>query len=237
MSVFRLAVRYTFIMSTLSNVDTRRGGQNPLTPDLSPVSSPGNQELKTGVSVRFALDPNKQWYVLRVTYNRIIKAYELLKKDKVEIYIPMRHVQKMIHDKKKRVLEPLIPNIIFVYTTLEYITEFVKDNPENTFINFYLNHCKQDEFGKNPPLIVGYNEMMNFINITSADNDHIKVITPEQCHYKSGDVVRIIDGDFKGVTGRVARVSGQQRVVVELEGLCLIATAYIPSGFLVKKEE
>lgn len=224
-------------MNTLPNVDTRRGGQNPLTPDLSPVSSPENQELKTGVSVRFAPDPNKRWYVLRVTYNRIIKAYELLKKDKVEIYIPMHHVQKMIHDKKKRVLEPLIPNIIFVYTTLDYITEFVKYNPENTFINFYLNHCKLDKFGKNPPLTVGYNEMMNFINITSVDNDHIKVVTPEQCHYKSGDVVRIIDGDFKGVTGRVARVSGQQRVVVELEGLCLIATAYIPSGFLVKKEK
>ena len=224
-------------MNTLSNVGTRRGGNNPPTLDLPPVFSPENQELETGVSVRFALDPNKQWYVLRITYNRIVKAYELLKKDKMEIYIPMHHVQKTIHKKKKRVLEPLLPNIIFVYTTLEHIIQFVKDNLNSTFINFYFDHCKQDEFGKNPPLTVGYNDMMNFINITSVDNDHIKVVTTEQCHYKSGDVVQIIDGDFKGVTGRVARISGQQRVVVELEGLCLVATAYIPSGFLVKIEE
>ena len=81
---------------------------------------------------------------------------------------------------------------------------------------------------------MGYNDMMNFINVTSTDNEHARLVEPEQCHYKSGDVVRVTDGDFKGVTGRVARVSGQQRVVVELEGLCLVATAYVPSGFLMK---
>ena len=54
----------------------------------------------------------------------------------------------------------------------------------------------------------------------------------KQCHFKSGDLVRIVDGKFKGVAGRVARVCGQQRVVVEVEGLCLVATAYVPSAFL-----
>lgn len=45
-------------------------------------------------------------------------------------------------------------------------------------------------------------------------------------------MVKVIDGEFKGVTGRVARIAGQQRVVVEISGLCLVATAYIPNGFL-----
>ena len=221
-------------MDTLSNVNTRRGEPHPLTLDLPPMSSPGTQSQSTGVSVRYASDPNKQWYVLRVTYNRINKAYDALKKEKMEIYLPMHHVQKMIQGKKKRMLEPLLPNIIFVYATPKSIDDFVKENPQNTFINFYFNHFKQDEYGKNPPLTVGYNEMMNFINVTSIDNEHIRIIEPEQCRYKSGDLVRVTDGDFKGITGRVARVSGQQRVVVELKGLCLIATAYVPSGFLMK---
>ena len=51
-------------------------------------------------------------------------------------------------------------------------------------------------------------------------------------HYKSGDIVKVIDGEFKGVTGRVARIAGQQRVVVEISGLCLVATAYIPTDFI-----
>ena len=192
-------------MNTLSNVNTRRGEPHPPTPDLSSVSSPENQSLLAGVSVKYALHPDKYWYVLRVTYNRVSRAYDILRKAGLEVYLPMHYVQKIIQDKKKRVLEPLLPNIIFVYATPESITSVVKKPSHHSFINFYLNHFKQDEYGKNPPLTVGYNDMMNFINLTSVDR-------------------------------RVARVSGQQRVVVELEGLCLVATAYVPSGFLMKIE-
>ena len=74
--------------------------------------------------------------------------------------------------------------------------------------------------------------MQNFIRVTSIDNEHVKLVKPENCHYKSGDMVRVIAGDFKGVEGRVARTAGQQRVIVQLQGLCLIATAYIPTGCL-----
>lgn len=84
----------------------------------------------------------------------------------------------------------------------------------------------------NPPLIVGYKEMMNFIRATMVDNEHIRVVDPEDCHYKSGDRVRVIYGAFKGVEGRVVRMAGQQRVAVTIEGLCTIVTAYIPTAFL-----
>ena len=74
--------------------------------------------------------------------------------------------------------------------------------------------------------------MINFIKATSTDSEHVRIVTEEQCHYKSGDIVRVIAGDFKGVVGKVARVAGQQRVVVDISGLCLVATAYIPTDFL-----
>lgn len=77
--------------------------------------------------------------------------------------------------------------------------------------------------------------MINFIKATSTESDHVRIVSNEQCHYKSGDIVKVIDGEFKGVTGRVARITGQQRVVVEIVGLCMVATAYIPSAFLEVK--
>ena len=64
------------------------------------------------------------------------------------------------------------------------------------------------------------------------NSEHIMVVPPERCHFKSGDLVRVIDGAFTGVIGRVGRAAGQQRVIVELEGLCNVATAYIPSKFI-----
>ena len=54
----------------------------------------------------------------------------------------------------------------------------------------------------------------------------------EAMELKSGDIVRVIGGPFCGVEGRVARVAGQQRVIVTINGLCSVATAYVPSAFL-----
>lgn len=212
----------------LSNVKKPRGGSGPPTSDLSPMSPPKTQK---GVSVKYVQDDNKEWFVLRVTYNRIAKACGLLCEANIEYYYPQHYVQKIVEGKKKRVLAPFLPNLIFAYSTKDSIYSFIKNNPKNTFINFYYNHF-MEKGDKNPPLVVGYQEMMNFIKVTSIDNEHVRLVNPEQCHYKSGDLVRIVEGDFEGIVGRVARVAGQQRVVVEIKGVCAAVTAYIPSAFL-----
>jgi transcription antitermination factor NusG len=49
--------------------------------------------------------------------------------------------------------------------------------------------------------------------------------------------VRITDGPFKDITGRVARIAGQRRVVITIKGLQSgLTTAYIPSYCLEKVE-
>lgn len=65
-------------MSTLSNVKSRRGGNNPPTLDLSPTSSPEMKTKQDGVSVEYVEEPNKKWFVLRATYNRVQQAYEFI---------------------------------------------------------------------------------------------------------------------------------------------------------------
>ena len=45
-------------------------------------------------------------------------------------------------------------------------------------------------------------------------------------------MVKVIGGEFEGVIGKIARIAGQQRIVVEIFGLCLVATAYIPTDFI-----
>ena len=74
--------------------------------------------------------------------------------------------------------------------------------------------------------------MENFIIATCNNSEHLKFVEEGQCHFKGGETVRIIDGMFKGVEGRVARVSGQQRVVVSISNVGLVSTAYIPTAFI-----
>ena len=83
-------------------------------------------------------------------------------------------------------------------------------------------------------MTIPYEIMMNFIRLTGTESVHVRAVSEGQCRYKSGDMVRVTAGEFRGIIGRVARIAGQQRVVVEMKGLCLVATAYIPSDFIEK---
>lgn len=220
-------------MDTLSNVNKERDGK-VISQSVGFASGVplNDRNLRNEVSVKYVPDARKKWFVLRVTYGREFKAYNYITKDHTEAYLPLGYVLKVCNGKKKRVLSSLLPNFLFVYATPEKVEEYVKHTPELHYLTYYYNHFSVGELGKNPPLTVNYNEMMNFIRVTSIRNEHIRLVTPQHCHYKSGDRVRIIDGDFAGIEGKVARVSGQQRVVVELPGVCIVATAYIPTAFI-----
>ena len=89
-----------------------------------------------------------------------------------------------------------------------------------------------EESGLYPPMIIPDNEMKNFINATSVPSEHSGMIPKERVHYKSGELVRVIKGDFTGVIGRVARASGQQRIAIDIDGLGTFVTAYIPNDFI-----
>ena len=74
--------------------------------------------------------------------------------------------------------------------------------------------------------------MENFIIATCNNNEHLKFVDESQCHFRGGEIVKVVEGLFKGVEGKVARVSGQQRVIVSLSQVGLVSTAYIPTAFL-----
>lgn len=229
-------------MNTLLNVDTRQGVKDAScvrpASDVSPkVQSPKVENSDTGVSSDYALIEGHVWFVLRATYGRTKQACNELKKKGIMTYIPMGYIMKEINGKKKRVKTPLLPNIIFAYTAREEIRKFVK-KPALTaqYLKYYLDRTRDVEKRTelNPPVVVEENDMRNFIRVTSLDNEHVMIISPERCHYKSGDLVRVIQGQFKGVVGKVVRAAGQQRVAVNVEGVCTVVTAYIPSDFMIK---
>ena len=219
-------------MSTLTNVTARRGETNPPSVRFTPDAFPEAKSSKTGVSVRYVPAPDKRWYVFRVSYGREDKASDYLVEDGTYTYIAKKMVEKYVEGKRKRYLQTLIPNLLFAYTTAKKAEEYVNNTPAISYLSYYYNHFKVDDNEKNPPLTVSEKEMNRFIHATCNMNKHLLFVQPSQCHYKGGESVRVIDGPFTGVEGRVARVAGQQRVVISLSGIGLISTAYIPTAFL-----
>ena len=80
--------------------------------------------------------------------------------------------------------------------------------------------------------IVPENQIESLKIICAADVDDIVITSGEVNKFKEGQSVRITEGEFKGVTGKVARYKNHQRVGIIIEGLLTICTAYIPSAFI-----
>lgn len=194
-----------------------------------------SDDVRNGVSVENVPAGNKQWFVLRVSYGRIDKAKNFVEAKGMECYVPLRYKEVRKQGKKRIIPIPLLPSFIFVYATAEQVETLLHDNKvvaneSKSLLSYYFNHTihLQDNPNRNPPLTIRDEAMNNFILLTSIKNPHIIPITSNNIQFKLGDMVIVTEGEFKGIRGRVARIAGQQRVVVELFDGCLVATAYVP---------
>ena len=197
--------------------------------------TPSISKDKGGVSVENVPSENKQWFVLRVSYGRIIKAKAFFEAKELECYVPLRYKEILKQGKKRIITEPLLTSFLFVHASAEQVEALLHDNKvvaneSRALLSYYFDHTthRQGNPDRNPPLTIRDEVMNNFIHLTSIKNPHIIPVTSNNIQFKLGDNVVVMEGEFKGVHGRVARIAGQQRVVVELFDECLVATAYVP---------
>ena len=233
-----------------SDGHTLGGGEFPPCAGLTSNALPEAQSTisaessQTGVSTKNALLATKpkaqreadipHWYALRTTYGREKKAYDYLTAKGITAFYPTTNVVKLIKGKRKNVTESRLPNIFFAYGTEEQLKEYVYDNVNLPFLRFYYRHYHEGSKIKKTPLIVPDNQMESLKIICAADADNTFVSLVKVPKFEKGQLVKVIDGAFKGVTGRVARWHGQQRVAVIVDDLVTVCTAYVPSAFLEK---
>lgn len=233
------------------DVNTVGGGETPpsagLTSNALPkVQSHAAKNSQTGVSTKNALSTTKKssnnqnepqfWYALRTTYGREKKAYDYMTAKGITVFLPTVSTIKMINGKRKSVTESRLPNIFFAYGTEEEIKAYVYDNVNLPFLRFYYRHKHEGKKIEKTPMIVPTSQIdsLKIICEAEAEADDVLVATQKIQQFEKGQLVRIIDGIFKGVVGRVARYKGQQRVAVMVDELMTICTAYVPNVYLEK---
>ena len=233
---------------TSEDVHTSGGGEFPPCAGLTSNALPEAQctvaaeSSQTGVSTRSVHILRKSkvqkeeeiphWYALRTTYGREKKAYDYMTAKGIQAFYPTIETVKLIKGKRKIVTESRLPNIFFAYGTEEQLKFFVYDNVNLPFLRFYYRHYHEGNTIKKTPLIVPDNQMESLKIICAADADNTIVSLVEVPKFEKGQLVKVTDGAFKGVIGRVARWQGQLRVGICIEEIGTIATAYIPHTFM-----
>ena len=238
---------------TSEDVHTSGGGEFPPCAGLTSNALPEAQSTmsvessQTGVSTKNALLATKpkapreadtpHWYALRTTYGREKKAYDYMTAKGITAFYPTTDTVKLIKGKRKVVTVSRLPNIFFAYGTEEQLKSFVYDNVNLPFLRFYYRHVHVGCRINKTPLIVPDYQMESLKIICAADADNTIVSLGEVPKFEKGQLVKVTDGAFKGVIGRVARWQGQQRVGVVVDDLITVVTAYIPSAFLTPNIE
>ncbi|MBO6144405.1 MAG: KOW motif-containing protein [Prevotella sp.] len=198
-----------------------------------------------------------EWYVFRASYGREDRAKTLLERLQVFSYVPRHTVYRRTKTGVKSEVRNLLPNFVFAYLTARearllakgpvahdtFFDEKSRQDQEdilalNTLLSFYYNHFVKGNDGMNPPLVVPYHQMKEFFIATRLEKD---VIPLSPGTFRVGEEVEVVEGDFKGLTGKVLYVHSNKkrlkvRLMFQLPCLGSFGSASIPISYFRKIE-
>jgi len=175
------------------------------------------------------------WYVLFAANGKAAKITPCLENAKIEHFFPMYYREKRIRgtEQTKRVLQPILGNLLFVKSSKKNLDPILKDIKLHFDITSDLYY---KDLGTRKLITVPEEQMLNFIALAGTKKEQIIYLSNEEVNLKKGTKVRIIGGVFEGVEGVFMRIKGDKRLVVSIPNLFSVATAYLPTRFVLPLE-
>lgn len=167
---------------------------------------------------------------MRITYSRELSLKVYLDEIQVENFIPMRYEYVVRNERKIRKLVPAVHNLVFIHTTRRKLDEI----KEAKAVVFPLRYIMDRETRQ--PITIPETQMRNFIAVAGTYDQQVIYLPPMDVSMAKGDRVRINGGIFEGVEGVFLRIKGDRRVVVSIEGVMAVATAFIHPSLVERVE-
>ncbi len=161
---------------------------------------------------------NTQWFAMRVTYSRELKAQRLLQDAGVETYIPM--LCERGEDGKR--YSPAVHNLIFVHSSRDFLDDYKRKVEGECSLRYMMD--RSTGF----PMVVRDKEMNDFIRVTAERDEGILYLDNPAAIVTKGTPVEIMCGPFKGVRGKLIRIRKDRKVVLQLAGMVAVAVDGIP---------
>lgn len=215
---------------------------------LSPPSQSDHQASCLGVPVENALTledilspsfspaPNQKWFYMHAGFGKNRKAQEAFSSEKIFTYIPEETIIVRNPDGTKiKKRKPIFTSYLFVLATHEQVKAFTNTGDTQyslPFLHFVYNKTDKNALGGCSCMTIRHSAMVNFINLAKIDTPKVHTVDINKVRFVNDAPVIITEGAFKGIIGRVARIHNQTTVVVTLEGVASMTTAYIPKHFM-----
>lgn len=195
------------------------------------------------------------WYALKVFYNKVFEIEDLLNAMGIETYLAVdkmllkgaahliarRHIATLKAQGKRdtRYVEqgalifqrtPLVSSLLFFRADeggLRSVENAIKDANDNAK-GFIYKTADWKQYA-----IVPDRQMATFRLVTAKGSEGLEFFSSDSLtRFKEGRKVRVKEGPFKGAEGYIKRIRRDRRLLVSIEGIVAVATAYIPPELL-----
>lgn len=155
----------------------------------------------------------KEWYALKVFYNRMQPVLQAVEADGVESFVP----------------GDVLPSLLFVRCSEEWVTKMAADRWHQVWLYRRLDDRRA--------AAIPEHEMEVFRFVVTAGREGLTVLGDDKPEYHEGDRVRVTGGPFKGAEGHIRRVKRDRRLVVSIAGVVAVATTFIHPSLLEKVDD
>ena len=166
------------------------------------------------------------WYALRVSYSRELKIQAQLREMGIRTFVPMMWRKKVVDGQQQKKLVPAVNNLCFVQWTREGIENYIRMFGDKSPVHFYWDRTSSSR------LVVPEKAMEDFIKVSSSMDEDLIYLTEISEKLREGQTVKIKEGAFAGVEGKVVRIKKSRRILVELPGMLAVATTYVSPSML-----
>lgn len=170
--------------------------------------------------------PEPAWFVLRATYSRELKIQEMLREKGVRTFVPMMWRKHTVAGKAEKKLVPAVSSLCFVYWDRESVDRFIRSFGDSRPVNYYWDRASE------APLKVPEKAMDDFMKVASTMDEDLIYLTEISEKLREGQTVKVKDGPFKGVEGKIVRIRKSRRILVEIPGMVAVATTYVLPEYL-----
>jgi transcription antitermination factor NusG len=146
------------------------------------------------------MDP--RWLACRTRARHEKRVEELMRGRGLESYLPLMRVVRQWSDRRKIVLLPLFPGYLFVRVPTRDVRRVLAVPGVASVV------CAGTE-----PAVIPDDDIENVRRFAAALAESGLSARPVPC-FSEGQLVRVSDGPFRGVTGQVIERRGRRRVLI-----------------------
>ena len=161
---------------------------------------------------------DKQWIVVRSKPRSEKVAHNELVKKNIESYLPLLKERRKWSDRKKWVEFPLFSSYLFARIDIKDSIFVLQTQGVNTIV----------KFGKQIAIV--QNSVIEAIRLAMEGGYELEPVE----YFVEGNIVEVVAGPMKGVKGIVAKLKGQNRLIIKIDAIQQALSIQIESKFIRK---